>query len=108
MQILGIDIGGTGIKGAPVDLKTEDYLAERFRVPTPQPATPEVVADCVQQLIDHFNWQGPVGVGFPTVIVNGKAKAYGNLDPSWLNVQIDELFEKVEVNKSQKKYLFWI
>ena len=94
MQILGIDIGGTGIKGAPVDLEKEDYLGERFRIPTPQPATPEAVAECVQQLIDHFDWKGPVGVGFPTVIVNGQAKAYGNMDKSWLNVKIDKLFEE--------------
>lgn len=94
MQILGIDIGGTGIKGAPVDLDKEDYIAPRFRIPTPQPATPEAVAQCVQELVDHFDWKGPIGFGFPTVIVNGKAKAYGNMHPSWLNVQIDELFEQ--------------
>ena len=94
MQILGIDIGGTGIKGAPVDLDKEDYLGERFRVPTPQPATPEVVAKCVQEIVDHFNWKGPIGVGFPTIIIDGKAMAYGNMHPSWLHVQIDELFEK--------------
>lgn len=94
MQILGIDIGGTGIKGAPVDLIKEDYIGERFRIPTPKPATPEVVANCVQELVDHFNWKGPIGVGFPTVIVNGKAKAYGNMHKSWLNVQIDELFQQ--------------
>lgn len=91
MQVLGIDIGGTGIKGAPVDLKNENYMGERFRVPTPRPATPQAVAGCVQQIVDHFNWSGPIGVGFPTIIVNGKAKAYGNMHPSWLNVQIDEL-----------------
>lgn len=94
MQILGIDIGGTGIKGAPVDLDKEDYIAPRFRIPTPQPATPEAVAQCVQELVDHFNWKGPIGFGFPTVIVNGKARAYGNMDPSWFNVQIDKLFEQ--------------
>lgn len=94
MQILGIDIGGTGIKGAPVDLEIQDYLGERFRVSTPKPATPDAVALCVQQIVDHFNWTGPIGVGFPTIIVDGQAKAYGNMDPSWLNVQIDELLEK--------------
>lgn len=94
MQILGIDIGGTGIKGAPVDLITEDYMADRHRIPTPQPATPEAVAQCVQELVNHFNWKGPIGFGFPTVIVNGQAKAYGNMHPSWLGVQIDALFEE--------------
>ena len=94
MQILGIDIGGTGIKGAPVDLEKQEYLGERFRVSTPQPATPEAVALCVQQVVDHFNWTGPIGFGFPTIIVDGKAMAFGNMDPSWLHVQIDELFQK--------------
>lgn len=94
MQILGIDIGGTGIKGAPIDLEKEDFIAPRHRILTPQPATPEAVAQCVQELVNHFNWKGPIGFGFPTVIVNGKAKAYGNMDPSWLNVQIDQLFEQ--------------
>lgn len=93
MKILGIDIGGTGVKGAPVDLDTENYIAPRFRIPTPQPATPEAVALCVQEIVNHFNWKGPIGFGFPTVIVNGQAKAYGNMDPSWLNVKIDKLFE---------------
>lgn len=94
MQILGIDIGGTGIKGAPVDLLKEDYLADRHRIPTPQPATPAAVAQCVKELVNHFNWTGPIGFGFPTVIVNGQARAYGNMDPSWLGVQIDALFEE--------------
>jgi len=94
MQILGIDIGGTGIKGAPVDLEKEEYLGDRFRIPTPKPGTPEAVTQCVQEIIDHFNWKGSVGVGFPSIIVNGRAKAYGNMDKSWLNVQIDKLFEE--------------
>lgn len=94
MQILGIDIGGSGIKGAPVDLKREEFLAERFRVETPRPATPEAVAQSVQKLVDHFNWKGPIGFGFPTVIVNGQAKAYGNMHPDWMGVQIDKLFKK--------------
>ena len=94
MQILGIDIGGTGIKGVPVDLESEAYLGERFRIPTPEKSTPKAIAACVQQIIDHFNWKGPVGVGFPTVVINGKAMAHGNLDKKWVGVQIDELFEK--------------
>ncbi len=94
MQVLGIDIGGTGIKGVPVDLETEDYLGERFRVPTPEKATPEAITACVKQIVDHFNWKGSVGVGFPTIVIEGKAMAYGNLNKQWLGVQIDELFGK--------------
>ncbi len=92
MHILGIDIGGTGIKGAPVDLETGELLADRFRVETPRPAKPKAVAKAVQKIVDHFKWEDPIGFGFPTVIVNGKAMAYGNMHKSWLDVQIDELF----------------
>ena len=92
MQILGIDIGGSGIKGVPVDLETQEYLGERFRIETPRPAKPKAIAKCVQELVKHFNWKGPIGVGFPTVVVNGKAMAYGNMHKSWQGVQIDELF----------------
>ncbi|TVZ51632.1 polyphosphate--glucose phosphotransferase [Dokdonia sp. Hel_I_53] len=94
MQILGIDIGGTGIKGAPVDLTTAALTTERFRVETPRPAKPKAVAKAVQKIVDHFNWKGPIGFGFPTVIVNGKAMAYGNMHKSWLGVQIDKLFSE--------------
>lgn len=94
MQVLGIDIGGTGIKGAPVDLIKEDYMAKRHRIPTPRPATPAAVAQAVQELINHFNWTGPVGVGFPTVIVNGKALGYGNMHPEWKGKKIDAFFEQ--------------
>ncbi|WGK63661.1 polyphosphate--glucose phosphotransferase [Croceiramulus getboli] len=94
MEVLGIDVGGTGIKGAPVNLETEEYLAERYRIPTPRPAKPKAIAETVQQIVDHFDWKGPVGVGFPTVIVNGKAMQYSNLHPKWEGVQVDALFEK--------------
>jgi polyphosphate glucokinase len=93
MQILGIDIGGTGMKGAIVDSETGDLLSERLRVPTPKPATPESVANELKTLIDSFEWNGPVGISFPTVIKNGKAMQYGNLDKSWQFTQVDELFK---------------
>ncbi|NOU61372.1 polyphosphate--glucose phosphotransferase [Marinifilum caeruleilacunae] len=94
MKILGIDIGGSGIKGAPVNVVTGEQLEERFRIPTPQPSTPEAVADVIKEIVDHFNWTGPVGCGFPTIISHGKAMAHGNMDPSWIGVQVDELFSK--------------
>ena len=94
MEILGIDIGGSGIKGAPVNVETGEQLEERFRIPTPQPSTPEAVADVIKQIVDHFNWKGPVGCGFPTIISHGKAMAHGNMDASWLGVQVDELFKQ--------------
>ena len=67
-QVLGIDIGGTGVKGAPVDVTTGELLAERLRIETPQPATPEAVAAVVAEIAAHFNLTGPIGVGFPGVI----------------------------------------
>ena len=82
MQILGIDIGGTGMKGAIVDTKTGELMSDRLRVPTPKPATPESVSNELKTLIDSFEWNGPVGISFPTVIKNGKAMHYGNLDKS--------------------------
>lgn len=94
MEILGIDIGGSGIKGAPVNVDTGEQLEERFRIPTPQPSTPEAVAEVIQQIVDHFEWTGAVGCGFPTIISHGKAMAHGNMDASWVGVQVDELFSK--------------
>jgi len=93
MEILGIDIGGTGIKGAVVDTKTGELSSERLRVPTPKPATPESVAAELETFLKTFDWKGPVGISFPTVIKNGKAMQYGNLDKSWQHTQIDTLFK---------------
>lgn len=94
MEVLGIDIGGSGIKGAPVNILTGELTAERFRLDTPSPSKPAAVADVVKEITEHFNWKGPVGCGFPTVIGNGKAKGHSNMDPEWVGVQIDALFSK--------------
>ena len=72
MKILGIDIGGTGIKAAVVDTKTGELLSERHRIDTPKPATPEAVAKVVKEMITHFKWTKAVGCSFPTTIVDGK------------------------------------
>ena len=93
MKILGIDIGGTGIKGAIVDTKTGELISERLRIPTPQPATPKNVSNTLKTFIKEFEWVGPVGVSFPTITKNGKAIHFGNLDPSWRSVQVDTLFK---------------
>ncbi|MFT7420103.1 MAG: polyphosphate glucokinase [Arcticibacterium sp.] len=94
MDLFGIDVGGSGIKGAKVNLETGELSSERFRLPTPQPATPSAMAKTVKELLRHFNWKGPVGVGFPTIVSNGKCKSQSNLHKDWLGVQIDELFKK--------------
>lgn len=94
MKILGIDIGGSGIKGAIVDTKTGDLVSERHRIPTPKPATPEAISKTVKQMIEHFNWKKAVGCSFPTTIVNGQCIHFGNLSEKWLNVKVDKLFNK--------------
>lgn len=93
-EILGIDIGGTGIKGAVVNITKGKMVTDRFRIPTPQPATPEVVTDIVGQIAEHFHWKGSVGSGFPGVIQHGIVKTAANLDNSWIGKNINELFSK--------------
>ena len=70
MNILGIDVGGSGIKGAIVDTEKGELLTERYRIPTPQPATPEAVIETIEAIIKNFDWKGPVGCGFPAAVVN--------------------------------------
>ena len=91
-EILGIDFGGSGIKGAPVDTKKGKLLAERFRLVTPKPATPESVLEVVGKIIDNFNWKGPVGIGFPTVVMNGIIKTAANIDKSWIGIDAQKMF----------------
>lgn len=90
MEVLGIDIGGSGIKGAPVDISTGTLLQERHRIETPLPATPEAVAKVVDQLIKHFNWKGKVGIGFPAAIQQGVVKTASNIDKSWIDTPINK------------------
>lgn len=94
MIALGIDIGGSGIKGAPVDLTTGELTKERFRVETPRPATPENITKKIKILVDHFDWKGPVGCGFPTPLHHGKCKSGGNLHPDWQGVNVEKLFKE--------------
>jgi polyphosphate glucokinase len=93
--MLGIDIGGSGIKGAIVDTKTGNLLTERYRIATPKPATPEAVAKVIYEMITHFEWKKDVGCSFPTTIVDGKCIHSGNLSEKWLHVKVDKLFKKV-------------
>ncbi|MFF9582088.1 polyphosphate--glucose phosphotransferase [Streptomyces achromogenes] len=93
MQIFGVDIGGSGIKGAPVDLDRGDLAQERHKVLTPHPATPEAVADGVKQVVDHFGWTGPVGLTFPGVVTGGATvRTAANVDPSWIDTDARALF----------------
>jgi len=94
MTYLGIDIGGTGIKGAPVNVETGELLAERLRIPTPQPALPNSVADVVEQIATHFNYKGPAGVTFPAVVKKGVIYTASNVDKSWIGANAGELFAR--------------
>lgn len=86
----GVDIGGTGIKGAPVDLSTGRLTAERVRLATPHPATPEAVGKVVGQVVSHFGWTGPVGATFPAAIKAGVAMTAANVDKSWIGTNIED------------------
>jgi polyphosphate glucokinase len=94
MHVLGIDIGGTGIKGAPVDVATGKLLADRQKIATPHPALPDAVADVVKQLTTSFSWSGPVGITFPGVVIDGVTRTAANLDPSWIGLDTRSLFAK--------------
>ncbi|QFR00096.1 ROK family protein [Streptomyces phaeolivaceus] len=86
MHIFGVDIGGSGIKGAPVDLDLGDLADERYKVLTPHPATPDSVADGVKEVVDHFGWTGPVGITFPGVVTGGATiRTAANVDKSWID-----------------------
>jgi polyphosphate glucokinase len=92
MHILGIDIGGSGIKGAPVDVTTGEILQERVRIPTPQPSRPEAVAEVVAELARSFNWSGPIGVGFPALVRHGVVWTAANISKKWVGTNAEDLF----------------
>lgn len=94
MQVLGIDIGGSGIKSAPVDTETGTLVESRIRIPTPQPSGPEAIAEVVAQLVEKFNWRGPIGCTFPAVVQHGIVLTAANVDTSWIGVDADALFEQ--------------
>lgn len=83
------------MKGAPVDTRTGELLAERYRVETPQPATPENMIEKVGEIARHFNWRGRIGCGFPAAILQGKVMTASNIDKSWIGREVGSDFEKV-------------
>lgn len=92
----GIDIGGSGIKGAPVDLSVGDFAAPRLRIPTPQISTPQAVLGVITELVTHFDLPKncPVGVAFPAPILDGMIPSIANLDASWAGVNLEELLRE--------------
>ncbi len=98
-KILGIDVGGSGIKGAIVDVETGKLTVERHRIPTPQPATPENIAKTIKEIAEHFNYKGKIGVGYPAVIKNGVIKTATNIDKSNIEIDADKLFSEITGNE---------
>lgn len=90
----GIDIGGSGMKAAIVDLATGELASDRFRISTPQPATPDAMASVLCELVEHHDWSGSLGVAFPAVVRRGVVESAANIDASWMNVDADALFSK--------------
>jgi len=88
MQVLGIDVGGSGIKGAPVDTTTGELLAPRYRIPTPQPPTPTAMIDVMADIAAYFDWQGAIGCGFPGVVKRGTIYTAANVDEHWIGFNL--------------------
>jgi len=95
MITLGIDIGGTGIKGAPVNIETGELMSERVRIDTPTPSTPENCAAIVRELVNHFDFAGPIGITFPAVVRHGVTLTAANVDKSWIGYDAQTLLSKV-------------
>ena len=91
-RALGVDVGGTGVKGGIVDLDTGLLVGDRFRILTPQPATPEAVTTAVAEVVAHFGWTGPLGVTYPGVVVNGVVHTAANVDSSWIGNHAAEAY----------------
>ena len=94
MQALGIDIGGSGIKAAPVNLATGALVRDRYRIPTPQPSTPRAVVEVVKRLTTHFQWRGRVGITFPGVVRHGVLLSAANMHKGWIGVDAPKAFRR--------------
>lgn len=94
MNVLGIDIGGSGIKGAVVDTKEGKLITDRHRIDTPKPATPAAVIETVEKLVAEFDWHGPIGCGFPAAVKHEIVKTAANIDKSWIGVNAAAKIER--------------
>jgi polyphosphate glucokinase len=90
MEVLGLDIGGTGTKGALVDTDSGEMLTKRYRLLTPQPATPKAMIATMGNIVNHFDWQGPVGSGFPSAVKNGVVLTAANVSKKWVGFNLEE------------------
>lgn len=89
---LGIDVGGSGIKSALVDLTDGRLVTDRVRTDTPQPATPDACAEAMRDQVAGYDYDGPIGVGFPSVIRDGTAETANNIDPTWIGMKVSDVF----------------
>lgn len=94
MNVLGIDIGGSSVKGAPVNLRTGRLVAERFRIATPEPLSPAAMARKIAEIAAHFKWRGAIGVGFPGVVHGPRTMTSANLHPKFVGCDAGKLFAK--------------
>jgi polyphosphate glucokinase len=94
MNVFGIDVGGSGIKGAPVDTESGELLEERVRIKTPKPATPEAIVETVVEVIRAARWEGPVGCGFPAVVKNGVVQTAANIDKAAIGFDLSEALQR--------------
>lgn len=94
MAVLGIDIGGSGIKGAPVDVDSGEFLQDRIRIPTPSPGDPDQVVEVIRRIVQHFNWEGKIGAGFPGVVRKGVVETAANVSHEWVGEDLALLIKK--------------
>lgn len=97
---LGIDVGGSGIKSALVDLRDGSLVTDRLRYDTPQPATPDACADALTAQVEEYEYEGSIGVGFPSVIKDGIVKTANNLDATWIGQKAADLFSAATGRKT--------
>jgi polyphosphate glucokinase len=95
MDALGIDVGGSGIKAAIVNPETGTFISERFRILTPDPATPKQISAAIMKLVQHFQWTGNIGCGFPAVVQDGIVRTAANIDNDWIGTDIAKLLSQV-------------
>ncbi len=90
----GIDVGGSGVKGGIVDLDTGQLIGDRFKLPTPQPSTPDAVAATIAEVVEHFDWTGPLGVTYPGVITHGVVRTAANVDKTWIGTDVNDVYSR--------------
>src|ERR671913_2046468 len=94
MNVFGIDVGGSGIKGAPVDTETGELLAKRVRIKTPRPARPEAIVGTAVEVVREAGWEGPIGCGFPAVVKDGIVQTAANIDKAAIGFDLNEALQR--------------